>query len=611
MSPPPKTCATTDWVYDQLQDQLRSALRQVFSDQGWDQSAVSEVAISPAPDRIEGDYGLHCGQLAKQLAQPAPQLAQRLAAEMALPASGVFRRYLAVGPYLNVKLNFPAIAPQVVSQVLTAGSWYGCADQGQNQTYVIDMSAPNIAKRMSIGHLRSTIIGDSLYRLLTFQGFRVLRDNHLGDWGTQFGHLLYALELWGDEARPELEKQPIATLQQLYVRISRAGDPQDEQYAHLEPAEAKLQAEQVKDQGRAWFKKLEQGDGEARRLWQQIVDWSMTEFQQVYDLLKIEFELVHGESFYEPMLAPTIAALRETSTATDSQGAVVVDMDDVGLGVAIVQKSDGATLYITRDIATALHRANQLQADGMIYVVGEDQRFYFQQLFEVLRRMGLEIAGRSYHLPFGMIRLEEGKMSTRKGRVVLLEEVVDKVLAQAQQLIADRTRIAPEQRPEVVRQVGVGALKWNDLKRDPKYPIIFDWDQMLSLTGNSAPYVQYACVRAGSILQEVERQHGPPPDEATGLVPAELDEERALIKKLTEFPLVVRQAAGGYNPSLVAAYAYQLAQLYNSFYNPDVAPVLGAETPEVMWGRYLLTKAVAQVLTTSLMLLGIEVPAKM
>lgn len=486
--------------------------------------------------------------------------------------------------------------------VFETGVDYGKEKIGTGQRIIIDMSSPNIAKRMSIAHLRSTIIGDSLARIFKHLGFEVIKDNHLGDWGTQFGHLLRAIELWGDEEA--IAQNPLEELQKLYVRISDAGDPDSELYKGLSKKDAQQRAEQVKNDGRRWFKRLEQGDPEARAKWQQIVDWSMQEFQKMYNILGVDFDWTRGESYYENLLPETIQKVRESGIATDSNGALVVNMEDKALGVAIIQKSDGATIYLTRDIATAIHRNDTEHANGVIYVVGEEQKLHFQQLFEILRRMGYSIADQSKHVYFGMFRLPEGKMSTRKGRVILLEDVVNEAFDRTRKLVEARTHVTSAQEKEkLIRQVAVGVLKWNGLIADPRRPIIFDWEAMLSMDGKSAPYVQYAYARAASLLEGTDLETLT----NTRVLP-EHETEKALVKLVAEFPEAVRAAAQSYNPSKIASHIYELARTFNAFYHE--LPVLKAESEDKKLSRLAITACVAQTIQTGLGLLGIEAPAR-
>ncbi|PIY79680.1 MAG: arginine--tRNA ligase [Candidatus Pacebacteria bacterium CG_4_10_14_0_8_um_filter_43_12] len=563
---------------------------------------VNQVIISRTPEQIEGDFGFHCAAFSVSLKKSPNEIAQELAAKLQPEQDGYVQSFLAIGPYLNLQLNFQKFGQDVVENVLDMGADYGKEKQDQEQKIIIDMSSPNIAKRMSVGHLRSTIIGDSLAKILAHLGHRITKDNHLGDWGTQFGHLLRALELWGD---PKIiEEHPIEELQKLYVRINQAADPKSEIYQGLSQTEAEEKAAKIVNEGRAWFKRLEDGDPNARAKWQEIVDWSMLEFQKMYTIFGVEFDWVKGESFYEDMLQPTIARLEHCGIVTKSEGALVIDMEDQGLRTVIIKKSDGATLYLTRDIATALYRSDQ-KFDAMIYVVGEDQKFYFEQLFGVLKEMGLKIAEKSKHVYFGLIRLTDGKMSTRKGRVIFLEDLVNEALERTKKLVENRTQVTDAREKErLVKQIAIGALKWNDLMADPKRTIIFDWDKILTMEGNSAPYVQYAQVRAASMLKGID-----PLQLQKAIILAKQESECKLISLLALFPEAILSAAEEYDPSKIAIYVYDLAKTFSTFYHD--LPILKETNSQIQQSRLAITAAVAETLKVGLALLGIEAPEKM
>ncbi len=574
-------------------------VRAALVEAGLDADTVKMLEIGDVPENFEGDYGIQCAKLAKIFKKSPAIIAKELADKLnANVASQRFvERYVATGPYLNFMLKFQEYGPAVAKQVLEKGDNYGKENIGHNERVVIDMSAPNIAKKMSVGHLRSTIIGDSLARTYDFLGFDVIKDNHIGDWGTQFGHLLYAIELWGDESA--IEADPINQLKALYVRISTAGEG-DKKLPEDDPVNIK--AKEVKDAGRAWFKRLENGDPEARTKWKKIVDWSLKEFQDMYDILGVDFDVTLGESFYEPMLADTIKEVADSGKAEMSKGALIFNLEDEGKGVAIVQKSDGATLYMTRDLAGAKYRQDTLKADRMIYVVGEDQKHYFEQLFLALKKLGYPIADKSVHVYFGMVTLPEGKMSTRKGRTVDLEDVVAEARVRSAAMISERTKTSNAEREKLVDTVAIGALKWNDLSQDPRKGIVFDWDTMLDLKGNSAPYVQYTFARALSLVEK-----SPEPVNPTEVLPIETD-EKTLVKELAGFPDAIKKAADTNTPAAIAVYLYKLAQTFNGFYHNHT--VLGGNDQERK-SRVALSAAVAQTIKNGLYLLGIEAPNKM
>lgn len=562
-----------------------------------------------------------------------------------------------VGPFLNFKLDMSEFGDLALGQILEMGPDFGRENEGKGKRVVIDMSSPNIAKRMSYGHLRSTIIGDALANLYRSQGYEVIRDNHLGDWGTQFGKLIVAIKKWGNEKEILSSEDPIGALQELYVRFDKEVTDEKEilradakrkieesgfesvpglteaveavsqeimkrkkidrdgldMTKVLEDALDRVIESDLEKEARAWFLKLEKGDTEARRWWKLCIDLSMKEFNQLYKVLGVDFEETLGESFYEDQLQNVIDIVRKSKAGKISEGALVIDMQDKGLGVAIVQKSDGASLYLTRDLACAIYRQERMGADKAIYVVGEDQKQYFQQLFEALRRLGYKIGENAEHVYFGMVSLPEGRMSTRKGRVILLKDVMDEGLKKASEILEKKNPELSKNKAlgnVVVRQIAIGALKWNDLSQDAKKPIVFDWAKALNFEGNSAPYVQYTAVRANSILR------------TAGLDAKKLENskikgeavysealERAIVRQLSEFPNAIREALRSNSPTRIANYVYELAKRFNSFYTK--LPVLKAENRDLVESRLKLVATTSQVIANALGILGIEVPEKM
>jgi arginyl-tRNA synthetase len=595
--------STPDYPLSTMRNEVLQGLTKI----GLDPQLAQQLEVGRSPENVQGDFGFHCAPLAKISKRNPVHIASELVNSLNenLDRNGVIAKYVAVGPYVNLVLNYSNFSRLVSEKVFDMKGEYGKEKIGTGQRMALDMSSPNIAKPMSIGHLRSTVIGRSLSRIFEHLDFDVIKDNHIGDWGTQFGHLLRAIELWGDW--DVINQNPIDELQKLYVRISDEGDEKSTLYADLSPEEAQEKAGKVKDAGRAWFKRLEQGDAEARESWLRIVEWSMREFQEMYDMFKVDFDWSRGESFYEDQLPSTVERLQSSGILSEGkEGAIIVNMEDVGLDVAMVLKSDKATLYLTREIATAIHRSEVEHCDAMVYVVGEDQKFYFEQFFEILRRMGNPIADKSKHVYFGMVRLDEGKMSTRKGHVILLKDVVTKALEKTRELVEQRTQVDDAEKENLIRQVATGAIVWNDLKNDPKGTVIFDWDNMLSMEGNSAPYVQYSHVRACSLLANANID----PDllRYAEIIPEDASEQE-LIKMIAAFPESVKAAAQGYNPSKIANHIYEIAKTFNIFYH-DLS-VLKEPDQNKKMSRLALTAMVAETIKTGLYLLGIEAPQRM
>ena len=551
--------------------------------------------LQEPPSNVEADYGIQISPLAKNMSVNPVQLTNRLAEDRwnVRYVTDVSNQ----GPYLNFKLEMGEFGNSVLDQVLAMGKDYGKENIGRGKKVVVDMSSPNIAKEMSYGHLRSTIIGDAISNLYNAEGYKVIRDNHIGDWGTQFGKQIAAIKLWGNEKELLRAKEPVGELQKLYQKFHSE--------AEKDP--------KLDDLGREWFLKLEQGNPEAKRLWKMCVNLSLKQFNEIYDILKVKFDVSLGESFYEPMLKGVMNNVEKSSISRKSDGALVVDMNDINLGVAIVQKKDGASVYMTRDLAAAIYREETMRADKAIYVVGEDQKLYFQQLFEVLRRLGHHIGEKSEHVYFGMVRTEEGKMSTRKGRTILLKDVIDEGLSRAESIIEKRNPDLfsnSKKRQEVSRQVAIGALKWNDLSADARRPILFNWDNALNFEGYSAPYVQYAAVRGERILE----RSGLNRDDLKGSIESvsgiyEQPSEKRLIKTIASYPAILMEAQEQNNPSVVASGIYDLAKQFSAFYNE--APVLNAKDKATRISRLKLVAATSQVIKNGLGILGIEVPKTM
>jgi len=610
-----------------------------------------------APPQVDADYGIQLNRYAGYLNDSPVNLANQLAKNISNQETLYIESAFDQGPFLNFKLDMARFGESVTSEILEKKDSYGKERIVAEKKVVIDMSSPNIAKRMNYGHLRSTIIGDALANIYRSQGYEVVRDNHIGDWGTQFGKLITAIKMWGNEKELLASDDPIGILQDLYVKFHEVSKEQSEKIrivmknqvkekglssiptlekavedvsqeimtrkkitkselnteTILEDALDRVVVPEIENEGRKWFSKLENGDPETKRLWKTCIDLSMKEFNRMYQVLGVDFELTLGESFYENMLNNVANEVKKSRVGIVSDGALVVDMQDKNLGVAIIQKRDGASVYMTRDLATASYREKELKADRVIYVVGEDQKQYFQQLFEILGRLGHKIGEKSEHVYFGMVRLPEGKMSTRAGRTILLKDVIDEGLKKVGEVIDERSpELARDKakRDKVIKQIAIGALKWNDLSQDPKRSIEFHWEKALNLEGYSSPYVQYTAVRAGSII-EAAKKDGIDLSFENNLSSEVYNHlsERALIRKLAEFPKVITIAQESNNPSQVAIYVYELARRFNTFYKD--LQVLKGNSDNVRDSRLRLVVATRQVITNGLGILGIEVPEKM
>lgn len=548
------------------------------------QSHLSDEAIlsliEVPKESSHGDLAFPVFQLAKVFRKAPNLIAQEIVDQV---DPGAFAAVQAVGPYINFKLNRSAQSQSILQAVLEQGADYGRDDSGQGGKVPIDMSSPNIAKPMSMGHLRSTVIGNAIALILDKVGYQPIKINHLGDWGTQFGKLIVAYQLWGDEA--VVKADPVNELVKLYVRFHEEADKNPE----------------LNDQGRLAFKRLEDGDPEMHALWTWFKDESIKEFNAIYDLLGIEFDSVRGEAFYNDKMEEIVDLLDQKGITEVDNGATLVKLDELDLPPALIKKSDGATLYMTRDLATAYFRKREYDFVKSLYVVGNEQSVHFKQLKAVLAKMGNDWAEAIEHIAFGLITLNGKKLSTRKGKIVLLADVLNEAIDLAQkQIEAKNPDLANAQ--EVARQVGVGAVMFHDLKTDRLNNFDFNLEEVVQFEGETGPYVQYAHARAHSIIRKY---------------PAELDLSQPLvieddygweiIKKLADFSRIIHLAADRYEPSVIAKYAISLAQAFNKYY----ANTRVLDQDDQINARIALVQATATVLKNALALLGIEAPEEM
>lgn len=540
-----------------------------------ERSEVLELMGVP-PDPRLGDYAFPCFRLARAMGSEPAAIAARIRDGIragGLPAS--VAEVVAAGPFLNFVIDQATRARDVLTAVREAGDAYGGGTEGQGKTVVIDYSHPNIAKPCGVQHLRSTVIGAALYRIYGALGWRCVGVNHLGDWGTQFGKTITAYKKWGQGAP---EEQSAEDLYELYVRFHRAAE-----------ADPELETE-----AREWHRRMEEGDEEALAMWSAFREASLNDFRRIYRTLEVDFDSWAGESFYVDRLPATVRLAVERGVAKEDDGALIVDMSEYGLGVWLLQKSDGTTLYSTRDLAAAIYRAEEYNFDLLLYVVGAPQAQHFSQLFKALELLGFGWADRCVHVSFGQIL----GMSTRRGTLVFLEEVLEQAIRRAAQIIAERNPEL-EDAEEAAKRVGVGAIVYADLSRRRGRDYTFDWDEVLNFDGETGPYLQYTHARLCSILRKFER---PVPDEYDpGLLA--MPEETACIKALESFPAAVRRAAAEYEPHLVASHLIGLATAANAFYQKH--RVIDDSEPALTSARIVLVDALRQVLRNGLLLLGI------
>ncbi|MDD5416300.1 MAG: arginine--tRNA ligase [Candidatus Daviesbacteria bacterium] len=568
-------------------------------------------ATEPSPN-VAADLTVICHEMAGRLRKSPAQIAQELAEGFnSDPNPPTIQEAIAQKGYLNFLLNMHIFGNQAISEVETYQDHYGEQNIGEGETVVIDCSSPNVAKYMSIGHLRSTIIGESLARINRAIGYKVIRDNHLGDWGTQFGMLARAHELWADDYEELSEgTDPVKGLYKLYVRIHE--EVEKEKIAERERSglDANEDVETALErEGRRWFQRLESGDERAIELLKWATQKSLAEFQRVYDVLGSRYEYMLGESFYIPMIPRVLEYMRERNIASiDETGAIVVDLSMKNLDKLVVQKTDGTSLYSTRDLATLVARCAWFNPHRIIYVVGEDQQRYFRQIFATFDMMTGNTGPQTEHVHFGMIRLPEGKMSTRAGRVIFLEDLLTEAVDRARQKIDDLSRdLSREEKETIARQVGVGAVVFFDLGQGRERSIKFDWDSALSFTGRSAPYIQYAYARMRALLQRAQKEQM----ELRYDLPIEVTNQpgNALIKHLSKFPEAITRAAQTSRPDILAEYIFRAADLFTTLY--DRVRIVN-EPDSVRRNSLLrLTQASAQVVKNGLDLLCIEAPERM
>lgn len=527
-----------------------------------------------------GDLAFPAFSLAK-IMRKAPQMIAQEISE-AIDQTN-FDRVEVLGPYINFFLNKKQVSADILQTILTEGAHFGDAAEGLGQTVTIDMSSPNIAKPISMGHLRSTVIGNAIAEILRKIGYTPFKINHLGDWGTQFGKLIVAYKLWGSEE--EVKADPITNLLRYYVHFHEE--------AEKNPA--------LNDEARSWFKKLEEGDAEAVRLWKWFRSESLKEFGKIYAMLGVEFDSDNGEAFYNDKMDAVIELLEEKHLLKEDQGAEIVDLSAYDLNPALIRKTDGATLYITRDLAAAIYRKNEYNFAKSLYVVGNEQSNHFKQLKAVLKELGFDWADDIIHIPFGLITQGGKKLSTRKGKIVLLEKVLNDAIESAKEQIHEKN---PDLKnaAEVAHQVGVGAVVFHDLKNDRLNNFDFDLEEVVRFEGETGPYVQYTRARSMSILRKAAFTGDP------NAVYALADENSwEVVKLLGEFPDAVTRAAKLYEPSVIAKHALHLAQAFNKYY----ANVKIIDDDAEMPARLALVQAVTIVLKEDLRLLGLEAPDEM
>lgn len=537
--------------------------------------------ITPCKDRAHGDYSLPCFRLAAQLKKSPAELAKEVAGRVG--CFNFLEKAEAIGPFVNFTLNKSAYAKDVLEKVLSAGGFYGSSDTGAGKTVCIDYSSVNIAKPFHIGHLLNTVLGAALYRIYKKVGYHAVGINHLGDWGTQFGKLIVAYKKWGDEE--DIEKRGVRALVDIYVKFHKE--------AEKDPS--------LDDEARAWFKKIEDGNKEALSIFNRFKTSTLAEVEKIYKRLNVTFDSYAGESFYNDKMQPVLDMLTQKGLLVDDDGAKVVKLGE-GMPPCLLVRSDGATLYATRDLAAAFYRKKTYDFDKCLYVVASQQNLHFRQWFKVLELAGEEWYKDLVHVAHGMVSLEEGSLSTRSGNVVYLDDVLDMAVSKSREIIEEKREDLPD--PDAVaEQIGVGAVIFGVLYNNRIKDMTFSYSRALNFDGETGPYVQYTHARCRSLTEKC-----PDPDcdpDYSGVTGAEACE---VLKLLDSYPDVILSAAEKYEPCYVSRFLVDLAQAFGKFY---LTCNIAKAEDGVKKARLMLVKAVKSVLKDGLDLLGIKAPEKM
>ena len=563
-----------------ISEEIAAALKAVYDSEPL---GVQEIAsgLEVPPDAAMGDYAFPCFKLSKSLRKSPMMIADSLKDAIHADYLGKIE---SVKGYLNFFIDRATYAEKVVSAVLSQGDSYGSDRSGEGKTVVIDYSSINIAKRFHIGHLSTTMIGNSLYKLHKFFGYNAVGVNHLGDWGTQFGKMIAAYKRWGDH--DTVAQGGVDEMVKLYVRFN---------------SEAK-ENPSLNDEGRHWFKRIEDGDPEALEIFNWFKSVTLKDAERVYDMLGVKFDSYAGESFYNDKMQPIVDTLREKGLLKEDQGAQIVDLEPYGMPPALILRSDGATLYITRDLAAAKYRMDTYHFDKSLYVVAYQQDLHFRQLFKVLELMGYDWYSKCEHVAFGMVSFEGQTLSTREGRIVYLEDLLNTSIQKARAIIEEKSPDL-ENKDEVAKQIGVGAVVFFALYNNRIKDIDFWWDRALNFDGETGPYVMYTHARACSVLRKAGECDAEP--DYSALADPEAQD---VVRLLGQFPEVAKAALVRSEPSMITRYSVDLAQAYNKFYYERKVMV---DEPGVRAARIQLTRATRDLLRLSLNLIGITAPTRM
>ena len=556
--------------------------------EGLEKEDVKALVEIPADSKM-GDYAFPCFKLAKVMRKAPPLITRDIAEKIA--DDPLFEKVEQVNAYVNIFISRKVYMEDVLKEACVRGSDFGKSTLGQGRKVIVEYSSPNIAKPFHIGHIRSTVIGNSIYKIFDCLGYDTVRINHLGDYGTQFGKMICAYRRWG--SKEEVEKEPIKTLLKYYTKFHEE--------AEKDPA--------LDQEARDIFTRLENGEKEELELWKWFREESLEEFTTVYKMLGIEFDSYAGESFYSDKMPAVVDELKEKGLLKESEGAMIVDLEDYDLGVALITKSDGSTLYITRDIAAAIYRKNHYDFYKNIYVVASQQNLHFQQWFKIVELLGYDWAGDCVHVPFGLVSLEEGTMSTRHGRVVFLEDVLNKAVEKTREIIVEKN-VVTDNIDETAAMVGIGAVMFQELSNNRIKDYTFSWDKVLNFDGETGPYVQYTYARAKSVLRNAGEEVTAKAGAAEGLDMQYISGDSAyeLTKLIYAYPSVIEEAAAKYEPSVITRHIVDVAQAFNRFYHDEHILV---DNEDEKTAKTALVIAAANTIKNGLGLLGISAPEKM
>ena len=542
--------------------------------------AIAEMIEVP-PKSDMGDFAFPCFQLAKVYRKAPPLIAQELKEKIS--KADFLDKIEVQGGYLNFFVDKIQFSKQIVDNYYHHPH-YGASDEGFGKTICIDYSSPNVAKNFHVGHLRTTIIGNSLYKIFSKLGYDVVRINHLGDWGTQFGKLIVAYKRWG--SKELIETNGISALMEIYVKFHEEADKDNS----------------LNDEARFWFTRMESGDKEALEIWQWFRDISLEEFMRVYKILDVEFDSYAGESFYNDKMTSAIEELEKNHLLKSSDGAQIVDLEEYSMPPCLITKKDGSSLYATRDIAAAIYRKQTYDFDKCIYVTGLEQKLHFAQWFKVVELMGYDWYKDLIHVPYGLVSLKGGKLSTRKGNIIYAEDILEESIHKIEDIIKEKNPNIPD-KEVVAKQVGIGAILFNDLYNQRIKDMTFDWEKLLNFDGETGPYVQYTYARAASVIRKI------------GEVPYKIEysfltdeASMALLKEISRFPSIIKEAANKLEPSIVARYSMDLAQSFNKFYHDNQ---INVDDETIKYSRANVVLITKNILKDSLDLLGIECPEQM